>query len=185
MAAICFGLSFWYRQHWLKTDKRSDLLHTEQIGAIVDGILSLAAGAAFVLIGALKNTPLAFIVPISDSIVILILAFCVIPKPIALFRGAMKEVVGEPDDAAIAKLLTEAVRTVLEGEKFELLHADVVKVGRSRFGAAYLKPVEPVTAGEIDRTRTAVPEAGREALAGIGPIRIECLFRGKSPDSKT
>lgn len=183
MALTCFGLSYWYRRNWLRTEKRSALLHTERTGAIIDGVLSLAAGVAFVVIGALKNTSLSFLVPVSDSIVVLALAIYMIPKPIALFRGAMKEVVGEPDDTAIAARISVAARTALKGGKFELLHADLVKVGRSRFGAAYLKPVEPVTAEEIDAVRIAVSDSCREAMGDIGPIRIECLFRGEAPES--
>ncbi len=183
MAVICFGLSLWYRRHWLKTEKRSDLLRTERTGAIIDGVLSLAAGAAFVVIAALKDTPLDFLVPVSDSIVVLALAACMIPKPIALFRGAMKEVVGDPDEATVSERFSTAARAALEGGKLELLHADLVKVGRSRFGAVYLRPVAPVDAAEIEEARTAVAKGCAEALADIGPVRIECLFRGETPDS--
>jgi len=122
-------------------------------------------------------------VPISDSIVVLALAIYMIPKPIALFRGAMKEVVGEPDDSAIAGRFSGAARSAVEDGKFEVLHADLVKVGRSRFGAVYLRPIEPVGAGEIDDVRFAVSKTCGEALADIGPLRIECLFRGEAPES--
>jgi predicted Co/Zn/Cd cation transporter (cation efflux family) len=183
MALTCFSLSHWYRRNWLRTERRSALLHTERTGAIIDGVLSLAAGVAFVVISALKNTSLDFLVPVSDSIVVLALAIYMIPKPIALFRGAMKEVVGEPDDMAIAARFSDAARTALKGGNFELLHADLVKVGRSRFGAVYLKPVESVTAEDIDAVRNLVSDSCRQAMADIGPIRIECLFRGEAPNS--
>tara|TARA_R110000850_G_scaffold9196_34_gene34057 strand:+ start:1248 stop:2123 length:876 start_codon:yes stop_codon:yes gene_type:complete len=183
MAVTCFCLAYWYRLNWRRTEKRSDLLHTEQAGAVIDGVLSLASGAAFILIGALENTSFNFLVPISDSIIVLALAAYMIPKPIALFRGAMKEVVGTPDAPLTTDLVLSAARTSLEHGKFELLHLDLVKVGRSRFGAAYLKPIGAVTAEEIAEVQRNLSTACQQVMATKGPIRIECLFRGEAPES--
>ena len=181
MAATCFGLAYWYHCHWLRAGRRSSLLSTERGGAVIDGVLSLAAGLAFVLIAALKGTPLAFLVPISDSIVVLVLAAVMIPQPLALFRSALGEVVGNQGKDEIAASLGQALRSSLEGSRFELLHFDLVRVGRSRFCAVYLKPEGLVGSDEIEQVRETVVASASAALASKGTIRTECILRGVEP----
>ena len=111
MVTICFALAAWHHRNWLATGKQSELLKTERTGAVIDGVLSAAAGAAFLLIALLKHTPLAFLVPISDAIVVLGLAVYMIWQPIGMFGRALREVVGEAaDDETQQKL-----RAALEG----------------------------------------------------------------------
>ena len=181
MAVTCFGLAYWYHRHWLQTGRRSSLLSTERGGAIIDGTLSMAAGLAFVLIAALKGTSLDFLVPISDSIVVLALAVYMIPQPLLLFRSALGEVVGKQGSDDVMGSLESGFRTALEGTGFELLHFDLVRVGRSRFCAIYLKPEGAVGADEIERVRATVADAADIALGSKGRIRTECLLRGVEP----
>ncbi|GAB6907789.1 hypothetical protein DESC_370024 [Desulfosarcina cetonica] len=54
-----------------KWPNRRVKLITERKAAIIDGILSAAAGAAFLLVALLKGTPLSFLVPIADAIVVI------------------------------------------------------------------------------------------------------------------
>ncbi|MFV1968716.1 MAG: cation transporter, partial [Pirellulaceae bacterium] len=95
MITICFSLAAWHHRHWLTTGKQSELLKTERTGAVIDGVLSAAAGVAFLLIALLKHTPVSFLVPISDAIVVLGLAAFMIWQPVGMFARALKEVVGE------------------------------------------------------------------------------------------
>ena len=59
MLVICFSLAAWHHRNWRKTQRQSDLLKAEYSAAIIDGVLSAAAGSAFVAIAFLKNTSLS------------------------------------------------------------------------------------------------------------------------------
>lgn len=180
MMVICFGLAAWHHHNWRATKGRSELLRAERSGAIVDGVLSLGAGVAFAIIGALRGTALDFLVPVSDSIVVLALAAYMIGQPIRFFRDAMKEVLGEPDAPEVRDLFAAAAQKALQDTPFSLLDNAVTKMGRSRFAVFYLKPGSPVTADDLDASRASVLKACQSAWVG-GPVRLECLFAGSSP----
>lgn len=178
MAVICFSMALWHRSNWIKTGRQSDLLKTEKSAAVIDGIISGAAGAAFLAIALLRKTPLTVIVPVSDAIVVLGLAFYMIPQPIRLFTNAYQEVVGASADQETTKKLRDSIDGALADTPFTLLQAALTKVGRSFFAALYIKPEGPISVEELDDIRQKVFLAGQADLSGL---RMEVIFTGVMP----
>ncbi len=180
MVAICFSLAAWHQANYRKTSPRSGLLLTERTGAVIDGLMSLAAGLAFVGISLLKGTFLAFLVPISDAIVVMGLAAWMMPHPIRMFSQALGEVAGEPVDAKSVSEIREAIERALVDRPFTVLEVAVTKTGRSLFGAAYIRPEQASDATVLDSARAIA----LEAFSGARPefsARMEVIFRGAAP----
>lgn len=174
MVVLCFGLYLYHRWNWRRTGRTSTLLEVEAKSALVDGALSAGAGFAFLGIGLLRGGPLEVIVPVSDSIVVLILCLLMIPQPIGVFRRALREVLGmslpAPEIAAIEK----EARQVLAGTAFDLLAVAAVRIGRHPFYLAYLRPVGRVGTVEIDEVR-------QRLIAAAAPGRVEISLANKPP----
>lgn len=184
MVVTCFSLAAWHHRNWLATGKRSALLKTERTSALIDGLLSAAAGLAFLSIAMLKNTRLAFLVPISDSLVVLGLASCVIWRPLSMFSQALREVVGEPADPETADRFATTIKRVVEQEPFRYLEGAVTRVGRSLFGVVYLQPHNAVEVHQLDEIRTKLL-AACQAIFAPTRIRLEVFYTAKNPFSVT
>lgn len=177
MVCCCAMLALYHHKNWLKTNRQSELLETERSSAIIDGVLSAAAAAAFVLISFLKGTQLDFLVPISDSIVVICLVLYMIPTPIRAFRKAIKQVVGESADPHSIAKLKEVIDALLS-ERFTLLEVSMVKVGRSYFSAIYLRPEHEVLVTELDELRGTIE---RVVKTHYSPHRFEVIFTANPP----
>ena len=177
MLATSSFLAIIHHKNWMQTGRKSDLLKAERGAAIIDGVLSAAAGAAFLLISLLKGTALAFLVPVSDSIVVIGLVLYMIPTQIRSFIGAVKEVVGESANAQTVDAWRQAIGTVLQ-DGFSLIEVSVTKMGRSQFAVAYIRPEEPVSIVELDELRKRVRLATQNLHL---PSRMEIIFSGKPP----
>lgn len=178
MVSVCSFMAFWHHRHWVKTSRKSDLLKTERGASIIDGALSAAAGFAFIAFSMLKGTPLSFLVPISDAIVVLCLTACMIPRPVRSFIGAAKEVLGESAPPGTIEKWRQAVGKALEEEAASLIEVAVTKMGRSHFTVAYIRPDSRSSAEELDHVRNRIRQA---ALSVHRPSRMEILFTGKHP----
>jgi predicted Co/Zn/Cd cation transporter (cation efflux family) len=178
MMVVCSGLAFWHHRNWLRTGRQSALLKTERSASIIDGILSATAGAAFLAIAMLKQTPLSFLVPISDAVVVMALALYMVPKPIRSFREAVQEVLGESAPGeTVERVRTTHVRA-LTGEPFRLLQVAVTRLGRSLFAVAYVQPESVATAKDLDHFRKVIDRA---CQANLAPLRMEVIYTSKMP----
>lgn len=177
MLVTCTILAICHHRNWLKTERKSDLLKAERSAAIIDGVLSAAAGAAFLLISLLKGTSLDFLVPVSDSVVVIGLVLYMIPTPIRSFMNAAKEVVGESAVIEVVDSWRQAVSGGLQSG-FTLLEVSVTKVGRSQFAVAYVRPDKPASVEELDAVRSSVSRAASEIHS---PSRMEVIFTGQHP----
>jgi len=180
MITVCFSLAAWHHRHWLATGRQSELLKTERTGAVIDGVLSAAAGAAFLLIALLKHTPLSFLVPISDAIVVLGLATYMIWQPLGMFGRALREVVGEAADEETQQKLRAALEGGLNTTEFLLLDSAVTRLGRSLFAVAYIQPNQPVNAARLDEIRDQLLQRSRKAFDAT-PFRMEVIFTARRP----
>ena len=178
MVTICTFMACWHHRNWVKTQRKSDLLKTERKASVIDGLLSAAAGAAFGLIALLKGTALAFLVPISDAIVVLCLAAFMIPQPIRLFIKAVKEVLGESAGEEIIERWRQAINETLGASAFSLVEVAVTKLGRSHFAVAYIRPTEAVTVEALDQLKDHLASTTQSVHS---PSRMEIIFTGNYP----
>ena len=178
MVSVCSFMAFWHHRHWVKTQRKSDLLKAERSASIIDGVLSAAAGAAFLAIAMLKGTAFSFLVPISDAIVVICLAVIMISQPIHSFLGAAKEVLGDAAGARTIEKWRRSITAALAETSFSLLEVAVTKLGRSQFAVAYIRPNAPASVDDLDHIRDQISHAAQSVHT---PSRMEIIFTGKYP----
>lgn len=178
MVAICFALAILHHVNWRRGGKTSKILETERSAALIDGAMSGAAGIAFLGLNYLKGTQFALLVPVSDSIVIILLAAIMIPQPLKLFRGAMDQVLGSGVDDKTLEELRKAITGKIDQARFTLLDVGAARIGRSLFYLVYLKAENAVDSAEIDALRDHL-------RAEIEPLhrsqRMEIILSEQSP----
>lgn len=150
MVAICLTLAAWHRYNWQRSGKQSEILSTECRAAVVDAVISGGVGAGFFVSMFLDGTALQFIVPVSDSIIVLLLCAVIAGQPLAMFLGALRQVAGASADPATVEQVREHLQGILTDEPFELLEVVVTKIGRSHWVVSYVKPDEAIDGKAAD-----------------------------------
>jgi len=178
MLILCFGLAAIHHRKWVATGRQSDLLRSERSVSVINGVLSAAMGIAFIAIAMLKNTPLSFLTPISDSIVVVGLALYIVNKPIRSFSDALAEVVSEAAPKEMIEGLRGALQESLRNTSFELLDVSATKTGRTLFALVHVRPEQPATAEMLDEIRDRL----RDDCSSL-PNRtvIEVAFTARTP----
>ncbi|MEJ8473876.1 cation transporter [Roseibium algae] len=174
---ICAGLAINYRRAYAKSGGQSAILKTESKAAMVDGVLSVGAGAALLSLPLLKDTPLAPFMPIGDAVVVLILIAVIIWQPLASFRQTLAELAGVSAPASTVSMVAKTARNAARAEGFVFRRVAVLRAGRFHFAAIYIDPTRPVEATEIDAFHNTVKIALEKA---IGPTRTEIIVTARS-----
>ncbi|VAW08365.1 hypothetical protein MNBD_ALPHA05-431 [hydrothermal vent metagenome] len=178
MIVICFGLALWYHHNWKRSGSCSELLKTESRAAIVDGVISAGAGAGLLSTALLRGTALEFIVPISDSIIVLILSAFIIGEPVRMFRRSLREVAGGSADPETGVNVRRSIEKLLQDRPYALLEVVVMKMGRTHFVVAYVNPDAPVSGDEADALREEI-ETGCAAL--LKGTKAELIIAATGP----
>jgi predicted Co/Zn/Cd cation transporter (cation efflux family) len=178
MIAICFGLAFWHHTNWKRSGSRSELLKTERQAAIVDGVISAGAGGGLLGAALLRGTMFEFIVPVSDSIVVLVMCAFVIGDPVRMFLRSLREVAGESAEPDVLQQVLSRTQELLQDRPFTVLEVAVTKLGRSYFVVPYLEPQNSVSPEEIDVLRHEL-ESVYTSL--IGESKTEIIITAEHP----
>ncbi|MBE9196707.1 cation transporter [Synechocystis sp. LEGE 06083] len=174
MTVICGGLYYVHRYYWLKTGKRSDILKTEQQSALIDGVISAAVGLAFGLAPLLKNTPLHFILPVIDSVIVLVLVALIINQPIRSFLNALAEIAGESSSPRVIASIHEAVSEAMpEAMDYTLIDVASSKLGRFHVVMIYLNVHHPIQGELVDELRLSIKSACEKR---IGLVEVEVIL---------
>lgn len=180
---ICLALAINYHRAYRKTGKRSALLKTEAKAAMIDGALSVGAGAALLSLPFLEDTPLGPYVPIGDAVIVLVLILAIIWQPLATFRKTLADLAGvSAPSETYAKVLRTA-RDLARENGYRLQRAAVLQAGRMHYAAIYVDPEKPVLAEDIDGFQS---ELSNRLETSIGPTRAEVIVtaRGRLPASQ-
>jgi predicted Co/Zn/Cd cation transporter (cation efflux family) len=153
---------------------------------VVDAVISGGVGGGFLasMLASmfLGGTSLAFIansvVPVSDSIIVLVLCAVIARQPVMMFLKALRQVAG----AAAAPDSVDKVRKHLQGflreRPYELLEVAVTKMGRMHFVVSYVKPDAAIDAESADALWQDLDGAIRDLL---GQVRTELVIAKKPP----
>lgn len=182
IGVTCFLLWFSHRRAWKKTGEVSDILRLEATAAAFDGIITAAAGIGIVGIILLKDTPLGFITPVGDSIIVFILCSTVVTRYYADFMGGLGELAGvtaAPETIAIAR---RAVRPALANDGGTLVDLSVTKIGRSHWISVYYNPGRPVTAADVDQLTLSLEHDLSKALPGSELFLLPTEYGRRWPD---
>lgn len=180
MVVICFGLAAWHHYNWKRSGRQSELLSTESRAAVVDGVISVGAGGGLLASTLLRGTAMDFIVPISDSIIVLVMCAVIIRQPVDMFLASLREVAGSSADPTLVDKARSLTKEMADELPVDVLAVSVMKLGRSYFVVPYLKPAGTVSADEIDDFRRKLQVAYGDLL---GSARTEIIVTAEHPFS--
>ncbi|WP_299480964.1 cation transporter [uncultured Roseibium sp.] len=177
---ICLALAFNYYRAYRNSGKRSPLLKTEARAAMMDGVLSVGAGAALLSLPFLEGTPLAPYVPIGDAVIVIVLILAIIWQPLATFRKTLADLAGVSAPKGTHSKAARAARDLALEMGYRFHRAAVLQAGRMHYVAIYVDPGKAVLAEEIDEFQSKLLE---KLEATIGPTRVEVIVtaRGALP----
>ncbi len=178
MVLTCAALAAWHYYNWQRSGRQSELLTTESKAAVVDGIISSGAGGGLLAASLLRGTLLEPIVPIADSIVVLLMTVLIIRQPVLMFLSSLKEVAGGAASPVMIEQLKARLENAPPARPFEMIELAVTKLGRTHFVVAYLKPESPVSGAEADEIRAAIESSCNEAL---GEAKAEVIVTASFP----
>jgi divalent metal cation (Fe/Co/Zn/Cd) transporter len=178
MILICFGLAAWHRHNWKQSGCQSELLSTESSAAVVDGIISVGAGGGLLASALLRGTALEVIVPISDSIIVLIISVIIVRQPLRMFLQSLREVAGGAADPVLVEKIRMLTVQMSKDIPVEILAVPVMKLGRNYFVVPYLKPVGAVSAEEVDAFRSELVTAYAEFMS---QVKTEIIITAENP----
>ncbi|MGS4947267.1 cation transporter [Meridianimarinicoccus sp. RP-17] len=182
VGATCFLLWAAHRHAWRKTGRVSEILKLEGKAALFDGIITAAAGVGMAAIFVWQDSVLAPIVPIGDSIILLLLCLAATGTYMQDFReglGQLAGVTASPDSIAAAR---RAIRPALADDGGKLTDVSVQKTGRAYLVTVYYDPLRAITAAEIDRLNLRLIADVRQVLPGADVFVLVTEFTRRWPD---
>lgn len=155
MVAICFSLSAFHFLNLRRSGGKNAILRTEAQAALFDGLLTAGAGSALLMSQWLVGTFLAPIIPIVDSLIVLLLVVVILPQPIEILRHALKQLMGaaassDGHQAAVGEVMAR------HSESFDLLRVDVLPMGRRDSVVVRARPRHGVTGLDVDQLRDEI-----------------------------
>ena len=159
-AMVLLNLWLWgvFVRSWSNGGGNNDMLRGMAISARFDALISAGTGIALVGSPLLLATPLAPLVPIADSLLVLVLSLALVGEPIAILQGAVTEAAGSSRSIppALHSRCSAAVAAVLAERDCTLLELAMIRLGRTVTAVAYVEPATAVTASQTDGLRLDV-----------------------------
>lgn len=179
MVVICWGLAWCHDRDWRRTGAQSQLLLTEARAARVDGLISGLTGLALLSNPLLRETPLAVLTPITDSLLVLVVSAVVLREPLQAFLTALSQTAGASAESDTVRSTRAALEDLLAGLSCWLLDLTVMQVGRTAFVVVYLNPSHPMDGAAIDLLRSRIEERCRQLMTR--PVRSEVILTATPP----
>jgi predicted Co/Zn/Cd cation transporter (cation efflux family) len=179
---LCLLLAWRQRQAWLACGRRSELLLLESRAAALDAAITAGAGGTLLLGPLLVGSPLAALVPLSDPLLVILIALVVMVEPVQHFLEALRQTAGAACDPELISASRARVQQQLAeaggATPVTLLDFSLQKLGRTTFVVAWLDPAQPVDGAWMDGLRQQLEGALAELL---GPLRCELLLTRQAP----
>jgi predicted Co/Zn/Cd cation transporter (cation efflux family) len=184
---LCLALAWQQRRDWQASGGCSELLRLESQAAALDAAITAVAGAALLGAPLLERTPLAALVPVSDALLVILLAAIVVIEPLRQFWKALRQTAGAACEPELIGEIRQQVLELLNSDRgaapqppqpVDLLDLTLLRVGRTTFLVAYLNPHGPVDGAWMDRLRQ---EIQGHCTALLAPLRTELILTGEAP----
>ena len=179
MVATCWGLAWRHHHDWCRTGRHSQILLTEAKAARLDGLISGMTGLALLGAPLLKGTVLSVLIPVTDSLLVLVVSLVVLREPLQGFLTALGQAAGASAETDLIRSTRLALEDLLAGLSCWLLDLTVYQVGRTAFVVVYLNPSQPMDGGAIDLIRDRIQERCQSLLAC--PVRTEVILTATPP----
>ena len=179
MVATCWGLAWRHHHDWCRTGRHSQILRTEAKAARLDGLISGMTGLALLGAPLLNGTVLSVLIPVTDSLLVLVVSLVVLHEPLQGFLTALGQAAGASAETDLIRSTRLALEDLLAGLSCWLLDLTVYQVGRTAFVVVYLNPSQPMDGGAIDLIRDRIQERCQSLLAC--PVRTEVILTATPP----
>ena len=179
MVATCWGLAWRHHHDWCRTGRHSQILRTEAKAARLDGLISGMTGLALLGAPLLNGTVLSALIPVTDSLLVLVVSLLVLREPLQGFLTALGQAAGASAETDLIRSTRLALEDLLAGLSCWLLDLTVYQVGRTAFVVVYLNPSRPMDGGAIDLIRDRIQERCQSLLAC--PVRTEVILTATPP----
>ena len=179
MVATCWGLAWRHHHDWCRTGRHSQILLTEARAARLDGLISGMTGLALLGAPLLNGTVLSALIPVTDSLLVLVVSLLVLREPLQGFLTALGQAAGASAETDLIRSTRLALEDLLAGLSCWLLDLTVYQVGRTAFVVVYLNPNQPMDGGAIDLIRDRIQERCQSLLAC--PVRTEVILTATPP----
>ena len=179
MVATCWGLAWRHHHDWCRTGRHSQILLTEARAARLDGLISGMTGLALLGAPLLNGTVLSVLIPVTDSLLVLVVSLVVLREPLQGFLTALGQAAGASAETDLIRSTRLALEDLLAGLSCWLLDLTVYQVGRTAFVVVYLNPSQPMDGGAIDLIRDRIQERCQSLLAC--PVRTEVILTATPP----
>lgn len=166
IAVTCLLLWAVHYRNWVKTGRRSDILRVEAKAAIFDGALSGIAGTGLIAIYVYRDSFLAPVAPIGDSLIVLMLCLAALGHFWKDFLAGLGELAGVTAQPATISAARRAMRPVLAALPGEVQDFTVMKNGRSHLICVYYTPEAAITAREVDALYQQLTKTVHPVLPG-------------------
>jgi cation diffusion facilitator family transporter len=157
--AGCFAIAFSQRALAKKTS--SPLLVVDSKNWLIDGLMSVAVGIAFLAAVFLADTSYAHLLPYADPAVVIILVLLSLPIPFKIIRQYWGQMLGRAPDAELQEKAKAAVAGVLDPSDEYDTKIRMDQLGRLTYVQLYVLikgPVDP-DVSDLDNCRSAVHDA--------------------------
>lgn len=159
-------------RNWRLTNRRSEILRLEARAALFDGVLTGVAAAGLISIYYGRDGLLAPVVPVGDSVVVLLLCLLVMGQFWKDFRSGIAELAGAAAEPKTLARARRAARGVLKEAAGCLRDFSLIKMGRSHLIFIYYDPGRPVLAAEVDRLQCQLTEVMRQDLHQVEVVLL-------------
>jgi predicted Co/Zn/Cd cation transporter (cation efflux family) len=136
----------------------SPLLDLDVANWLVNATISSAVLVAFAAVVAIRGTPLAFLSPYVDPVMVIVLVLVTIWIPARFAWQALMELLNRTPSAAILERVRGLVSRVLAEVPVERVFVRVLQPGRTRFVVVHLvlPPDFPVSLPDLDAIRARI-----------------------------
>ncbi|MCL6282268.1 cation transporter [Ruegeria sp. 2012CJ41-6] len=166
ISATCLALWAFHYMAWRKGGKVSGMLRIEASSAAFDGAVTMVAGIGLIGVYYLRDSVLAPITPIGDSLIVMLLCGFAITTYWTSFTSGLAELAGATAPPSEVVKARRALRGVMADWPGEVIDFALSKLGRSYQVAIYLTPARALTGTEVDQlthqaTRALAPVLDR------------------------
>jgi cation diffusion facilitator family transporter len=155
----CFAIAFSQRRLARRT--ASPLLAVDSKNWLIDGLMSVAVGVAFLVAVLLVDTPYDNLLPYADPAVVIILVILSLPIPFTIIRDNWRQMLGRAPAEEVQEKAKSAVARVLDTSEEYETKIRLDQLGRLTYLQLYvvIKGLDDPDVSRLDACRAAVHEA--------------------------
>jgi predicted Co/Zn/Cd cation transporter (cation efflux family) len=166
-AAGCFSIAVSQRR--LARTTGSPLLEVDSKNWLIDGLMSVAVGVAFLVASMMQGTSFGHLLPYADPVVVIVLVVLSLPIPASIVRQNWGQLVGKAPTEEVQKKARGAVASVFGGDEGIHIKVRMQQFGRVTYVQVYVIDTVETDADldDLDRCRDAIHDGLAESFRNL------------------